>query len=191
MTTGAQGPRLHLGKSQLPPNSDEVRPTEGESRCRNHSRTRGCRCGWVRTSSYQDSTAYSRQKLTPAVPCCPLHLPLLPPSRAEASVCTHFEHHLGLTGVPTDTESGKLYSVKVPAWDCTLRVPQYWVGPGKIMPQFLIWVTRCRFKLCVLCPGSIAFLRGGGRAEARAHSCTPTISAYPALLRSFLEKEWE
>ena len=122
----------------------------------------------------------------------PYTLPLLPPSGAELPSAPILGTHLGLTVVPTDTESSRFCSVKVPAWDCTLLVP-----------PVLRWETwedhapvshlghEVSPSLCVLCPGGIAFLRGGGRAEARVHSCTPTISAYPALFGVFLEKEWE
>ena len=53
----------------------------------------------------------------------PYTLPLLPPSGAELPSAPILGTHLGLTVVPTDTESSRFCSVKVPAWDCTLLVP--------------------------------------------------------------------
>ena len=160
-----------------------------KSRCRNHSRARVCRRGWVRTSSYHDSTAYSRQKLTPAVPCRPLHTPSPPALWGRASICIHFRHPSGAHSGPHGHGKWQVMQCK----GACMRL--HFAGPsstkvrlGKIMPHSHLG-HEVSPSLCVLCPGSIAFLRGGGRAEARVHSCTPTISAYPALFGVFLEKE--
>lgn len=148
-----------------------------KSRCRNHSRARGCRCGWVRTSSYQDSTAYSHQKLTPAVPCRPLHTPSPPAQRGRASVCTHFRHLSGAHGGPHGHGKWQVVQCKGACVRLHFAGPSSTkVGPGKVMPQFLIWVTRCRFRcVCFVQGASPSSGVEGGQRLVHTHAHQPSL----------------
>lgn len=81
----------------------------------------------------------------------PYTLPLLPPSGAELPSAPILGTHLGLTVVPTDTESSRLCSVKVPAWDCTLLVPPVlrW-DLGRSCPSFSSGSRSVAFTVCAL-----------------------------------------
>lgn len=106
----------------------------------------------------------------------PYTFPLLPCSGAELPSAPILGICLGLTGVPTDTESGRLCSVKVPAWDHFAGPSSTKVGPGKIMPQFLIWVMRCRFRcVCFVQGASPSSGVEGGQRLVHTHAHQPSL----------------
>ena len=112
---------------------------------------------------YHDSTAYSRQKLTPAVPCRPLHTPPPPAQWGRASVCTHFRHLSGAHGGPHGHGRWQVMQCE----GACVRL--HFAGPsstkvrlGKITPQVLIWVTRCRLH-CV------CFVQGASPSSGRSY----------------------
>lgn len=107
----------------------------------------------------------------------PYTFPLLPCSGAELPSAPILGICLGLTRGPQGHRKWQVMQCKGACVRLHFAGPSSTkVGPGKIMPQFLIWVMRCRFRcVCFVQGASPSSGVEGGQRLVHTHAHQPSL----------------